>query len=53
LAHDLPISLLSVRWEEQWDQSLIAWREQLGMTTLLERSPLADYQSQWLPASTA
>ena len=53
LAHDLPISLLSVRWEEQWGQSLTAWREQLGMTTLLQRSPLAEYQSQWLPSSTS
>ena len=51
LAHELPVSLLSVRWEEQWDQSLIAWREQLGVSRLLERSPLVEHQSQWLPVS--
>ena len=51
LAQELPISLLSVRWEEQWDQSLMAWREQLGVSRLLERSPLVEHQSQWLPVS--
>ena len=53
LAQELPISLLSVRWEEHWDRSLITWREQLGLTTLLARSPLVACQSQWLPASSS
>jgi ubiquinone biosynthesis protein Coq4 len=31
--------LLAQRWEEGWDRPLADWREQLGITTLVERSP--------------
>lgn len=31
--------LLAQRWEEGWGQPLAQWREQLGITALVERSP--------------
>ncbi|MFN6131387.1 MAG: Coq4 family protein, partial [Synechococcaceae cyanobacterium] len=31
--------LLAQRWEEGWDRPLAAWREQLGITALVARSP--------------
>jgi ubiquinone biosynthesis protein COQ4 len=31
--------LLAQRWEEGWDRSLTDWREQLGITALVARSP--------------
>ena len=51
LAQELPISLLSVRWEDEWHQSLVDWRINLGLSKLLEESPLAEYRFQRMPAS--
>jgi ubiquinone biosynthesis protein COQ4 len=31
--------LLAQRWEEGWGQPLAQWREQLGITAQVERSP--------------
>ena len=31
--------LLAQRWEEGWDRPLTEWREQLGITALVARSP--------------
>jgi ubiquinone biosynthesis protein COQ4 len=33
--------LLAQRWEEGWERPLVAWREQLGIASLVERSPFA------------
>jgi len=33
--------LLAQRWEEGWDRPLADWREQLGVTALVERSPFS------------
>jgi len=33
--------LLAQRWEEGWEQPLAAWREQLGISALVARSPFA------------
>lgn len=33
--------LLAQRWEEGWDQPLAVWREQLGIATIVARSPFA------------
>ena len=31
--------LLAQRWEEGWDRPLTDWKEQLGITELVKRSP--------------
>jgi ubiquinone biosynthesis protein Coq4 len=31
--------LLAQRWEEGWERSLTAWREDLGLSALLARNP--------------
>lgn len=33
--------LLAQRWEEGWHQPLAAWRERLGITGIVARSPFA------------
>ena len=33
--------LLAQRWEEGWDRPLAEWREQLGITELVARSPFS------------
>ena len=32
-------AVLAQRWEEAWERPLADWREQLGITALVERSP--------------
>jgi len=34
-------ALLAQRWEEGWERPLAHWREQLGITALVERSPFS------------
>ena len=34
--------LLAQRWEEGWGQPLAQWREQLGITALVGRSPFRE-----------
>ncbi|MFN5219896.1 MAG: hypothetical protein ACK5FE_03170, partial [Cyanobacteriota bacterium] len=31
--------LLAQRWEEHWERPLADWREELGISALLQRSP--------------
>jgi ubiquinone biosynthesis protein COQ4 len=38
--------LLAQRWEEGWDRPLAEWREQLGITALVARSPFRGETSQ-------
>ena len=33
--------LLAQRWEEGWQRPLAEWREQLGLSALIERNPFA------------
>ena len=38
--------LLAQRWEKGWERPLANWREQLGITALVERSPFSSETSR-------
>jgi ubiquinone biosynthesis protein Coq4 len=44
--------LLAQRWEEGWDEPLAAWRERLGITRIVARSPFAAGSAEALSAMT-
>jgi len=51
LAQDWHQPLLAVRWEENWERSVPAWRDLLGLTPFLESSPFPKERDAWLATS--